>query len=222
LQTMRKLFSNIVSSPHEEKFRKVKKTNPAIQQKLFPQCFDVLRAAGFEDSGELLVYRVDPGQDLHEAMALVESLLMSLGEEPVVAAIAAKASSSSATPASSSTAVPQSRRAMQEERDKKNEGSIAEAAGQCPNGAGCITKGACQQVSGRAGCCTGSPSQWSQCRSTLRCYFGTQREPRSHTLIHIMYPMWELITLQLCNPSAGRPVPMRYVVAAPTSQGAGF
>jgi len=80
LDTVRKLLSNLVRSPAEEKYRQIKKSNPAIQSRLFPQCFDLLRAAGFQDSGDLLVYRSDPTEELHEVLALVESLLLSLGD----------------------------------------------------------------------------------------------------------------------------------------------
>jgi hypothetical protein len=116
LQTLQKLLGNITSSPHEEKFRKVKKTNPTIQQRLYPQCFDFLRAAGFQDDGDFLVYRLDPG-DLQEALAIVESLLMSLGEEPSAASQGyAKASSSTSAPARSPL---ESKRALQEEKERR-------------------------------------------------------------------------------------------------------
>merc|ERR1719401_2704998 len=119
LQTMQKLLGNITASPHEEKFRKVKKTNPTIQQRLYPQCLDVLRAIGFKDDGELLVYRLDAG-DLQEALAIIESLLMSLGEAPP----RESPTGYPATKASSSTSVPsrspfESKRAAQEERERR-------------------------------------------------------------------------------------------------------
>lgn len=121
LLTLQKLIGNVLASPHEEKYRKVKKTNPAIQQRLFPQCFDVLRAVGFEDSGELLLLRADPGPSFHEAKAIVDSLLMSLGEDPAAgysAAQPATKASSSTAPARAPLPV-QSKRSLQEERERK-------------------------------------------------------------------------------------------------------
>jgi len=116
LQTLQKLIGNITSSPHEEKYRKVKKTNPTIQQRLYPQCFDFLRAAGFEDDGELLVYRLDAGM-LQEALAIVESFVMSLGEEPSTAPKGyAKASSSTSAPSRSPL---ESKRALKEEKERQ-------------------------------------------------------------------------------------------------------
>jgi len=106
LETVKKLLTNLQTSPAEEKFRQVKKTNPAIQKRLFPQCFDLLRSAGFEDSGELLVYRRDPASDmvLSEVQIVIESVLLSLPEAPRVAAPAAGGYSSSSTGAVSSRA----------------------------------------------------------------------------------------------------------------------
>lgn len=123
LQTLQKLIGNIVASPHEEKFRRVKKTNPTIQQKLFPQCLDILRGVGFQDSGEFLVYSADVGPSLQEALVVVESLLLSLGEEPSSSSSAPKAKAAGYTPAKASTApavTPQeSKRSRQEESAKK-------------------------------------------------------------------------------------------------------
>eukprot|EP00929_Paragymnodinium_shiwhaense_P083296 TRINITY_DN44335_c0_g1_i1.p1 TRINITY_DN44335_c0_g1~~TRINITY_DN44335_c0_g1_i1.p1 ORF type:complete len:401 (-),score=83.40 TRINITY_DN44335_c0_g1_i1:91-1293(-) len=81
LSTTLKLLKNIQSAPHEEKYRTVRTSNPALQSRLFPQCFQLLRAAGFEDSADLLVYKRDPesDDDFLEALCLVESLVMSLG-----------------------------------------------------------------------------------------------------------------------------------------------
>lgn len=78
LEITKKLLTNIWTNPAEAKFRQVKKTNPAVQSRLLPQCMDILRAVGFKDDDELLVYRYDPGPLLTEAIAIVESLLMSL------------------------------------------------------------------------------------------------------------------------------------------------
>lgn len=125
LQTLQKLIGNIAASPHEEKYRRVKKTNPTIQQRLFPQSLDILRAVGFQDSGEFLIYSADPGPSLHEALAVVESLLMSLGE-PASSSTAVpkpKASATGGYAAQSSTAPAvtplESKRARQEESARK-------------------------------------------------------------------------------------------------------
>jgi len=120
LQTVWTLLSNVTKSPHQAKFREVKKTNPKIQSRLFPQCFDLMRAAGFEDSGELLVYRSDPGPQLHEAINVVESLLLSLGLDPT-----ATPSCSSSTPATPKAAPQpalnpaQAKRAIEQQRAER-------------------------------------------------------------------------------------------------------
>jgi hypothetical protein len=80
LDTVRKLLSNLVRSPAEEKYRQIKRSNPAIQSRLFPECYALLLAAGFQESGDLLIYLSDPSEELHEVLALVESLLLSLGD----------------------------------------------------------------------------------------------------------------------------------------------
>lgn len=98
LETLRKLMSNVRDQPDQAKFREVKKMHPAIQKRLFPQCFDFLAAAGFEDRGDVLLYRSDPGPVLHEAILVVESLLLSLGGAP-----AASSSSTSPAPATTSS-----------------------------------------------------------------------------------------------------------------------
>lgn len=98
LSTIQKLLTNIRGAPEQEKFRHVKLDNPAIQKRLFPQCLDLLRCAGFQDCGAELIYRGDPGATLfQEVLVIVESLVLSLPEEPKAAP--ASSSSSAAKPA---------------------------------------------------------------------------------------------------------------------------
>lgn len=78
LETVRKLLSNILNAPHEAKFRQIKLTNPAIKQRLFPECILVLLASGFKEDGALLVYNRDVGPDIRETLTTVESLILSL------------------------------------------------------------------------------------------------------------------------------------------------
>eukprot|EP00439_Symbiodinium_sp_Y106_P057997 s223_g8.t1 len=54
LSTVSKLLRNLVSSPHEEKYRRIRTTNPAIAERLFPECFDLLKATGFENASIIL------------------------------------------------------------------------------------------------------------------------------------------------------------------------
>lgn len=109
LDTVRTLLSNVVESPGQEKYRTIKKTNAGIRSKLFPECFDLLRAAGFEDHGEKLILR-EPGPDLVDVCNIVEALLMSQSTQP-------SASSSQAPvakkPGTTSTPNPVSRRVQQ-------------------------------------------------------------------------------------------------------------
>jgi len=127
LDTVRKLLSNVRDSPAQEKFRRVNKQNPAIQSRLFPECFDLLRAAGFQDDGDMLCYRKDPAQDqmFQEALAIVESLLLSLGDAAPAAAASTSAASSApaaaAAPATASSrrAPLESKRALQQQREDK-------------------------------------------------------------------------------------------------------
>jgi hypothetical protein len=135
LQTLQKLIGNVAASPHEEKYRRVKKTNPTIQQRLFPQCLDILRAVGFEDSGEFLVYSADAGLLFQEALVVIESLLMSLGAEPASSSSSAApkpkaATSSGYTPQTSKSpaASPmESKRARQEEAARKEKAAQAKS-----------------------------------------------------------------------------------------------
>eukprot|EP00811_Abedinium_folium_P034935 NODE_7773_length_1551_cov_8.372191.p1 GENE.NODE_7773_length_1551_cov_8.372191~~NODE_7773_length_1551_cov_8.372191.p1 ORF type:complete len:413 (+),score=132.68 NODE_7773_length_1551_cov_8.372191:81-1241(+) len=100
LQTLRTLLSNVATSPGEERYRRVKKTNAAIASRLFPQCFELLRAAGFEDAGDtMLLQQLMPDPVLHDVLSMVDALLLSLGPE-------AQPASSSAAPARA-TAPPQ-------------------------------------------------------------------------------------------------------------------
>lgn len=155
LQTLQKLIGNIVTSPHEEKFRRVKLTNPTIQQKLFPQCLDILRSVGFEDAGEFLIYRLDVGSSLQEAQAIIESLLMSLGEDPAsvssssssraapkqavsTGGYSAQSSSSSAAPAKSAF---ESKRARQEEIQNKAKSAQAKSAATAQDQLAALRKG---------------------------------------------------------------------------------
>lgn len=94
LQTVQKLLDNIRMSPAEVKFRQVKRSNPSIQQRLFPECQNLLKAAGFEETADLLVYSGDPAPEFFEVLAVVESLLLSLG-----GGSASSSSSSSSAPA---------------------------------------------------------------------------------------------------------------------------
>lgn len=120
LVTIQKLLSNLVTSPSEEKFRQVKKSNPAIQQKLFPECFGILLAAGFFDSGELFLYRKDCGSELHEALDVVNSLLLSMGSSP-----AASSSSTASYPAKLSPA--QEKKLLQEKQLDKQRSAAAKS-----------------------------------------------------------------------------------------------
>lgn len=129
LDTLRKLMSNVRDNPSQEKFRRVNTKNQAIQSRLFPECFSLLRAAGFKDEGDFLVYSRDPAADatFQEALVIVESLLMSMGDAPTAQPTSSAASSSSRAPAapasssSSSSARPplESKRAIQQQRQDK-------------------------------------------------------------------------------------------------------
>eukprot|EP00747_Dinoflagellata_sp_TGD_P167695 gnl/TRDRNA2_/TRDRNA2_192578_c0_seq1.p1 gnl/TRDRNA2_/TRDRNA2_192578_c0~~gnl/TRDRNA2_/TRDRNA2_192578_c0_seq1.p1 ORF type:complete len:386 (+),score=77.56 gnl/TRDRNA2_/TRDRNA2_192578_c0_seq1:70-1227(+) len=127
LQTVHKLLSNIVNSPAEEKFRRVKMSNPAIQKRLFPQCFDLLRVAGFkEESPDQLVYRGDPSPDFHEVVVVCESLLLSFGGEATRSSGSSAASSASTggyrcapQPTAKASNPAQSKRAIAEQKEKK-------------------------------------------------------------------------------------------------------
>lgn len=79
LVTVRTLLSNVVDQPGDEIYIRVKKSNPKVQ-KLFPQCHELLRLAGFSDDGDAFVYNVGktPGPQLHEALVYVEAILASL------------------------------------------------------------------------------------------------------------------------------------------------
>lgn len=108
LDTVRKLLVNVIESPEQERFRRINRANSAIQSKLFPACFDILRAAGFQDEGDLLLYKGDPKEDwqLEEVRAIVESLLLSVGGLIQPQAPSSSSSSRPATSSSSSAFVP--------------------------------------------------------------------------------------------------------------------
>lgn len=113
---MCKLLANIRDSPNQVKYRQVKKSNPAIQNRLFAQCFDLLCAAGFEDAGDLLCYRAEPGLLLQEAVDTINSLLLSLNDvdEP-----SSKPASSSTAMATATKGPLESKRALQQQRHEK-------------------------------------------------------------------------------------------------------
>lgn len=56
-EAMAKLLGNVVASPQEDRFRRLKKANAALQAKVFrfPACLALLRICGFEDEGQELV-----------------------------------------------------------------------------------------------------------------------------------------------------------------------
>lgn len=125
LELVRKLLGNILSHPQEAKYRQVKKSNAAIQSKLFPQCVGFLVSAGFEDSAEMLVYRREPGPMLAEVLAVVESLLSSF---PSTAA----SSSSAAAPPPAPTGAAGGKATAQQVRQEKarQEAKRAQASAQ--------------------------------------------------------------------------------------------
>lgn len=127
LDTVRKLLSNLVRAPDEEKYRQIKRSNPALQSRLFPECYTLLLAAGFQESGDLLLYVSDPGDDLHEVLALVESLLLSMG-----GCVEGGSSSSSrpATTAAASTSTPiqSKRQQLQKAQEKTKAESVKSQA----------------------------------------------------------------------------------------------
>lgn len=149
LDTVRKLLVNVIESPEQERYRRINRANPAIQSKLFPACFDLLRAAGFQDEGDLLYYRGDPKESwqLQEAQAIVESLLLSLGgpieaqvhtaaKDAATSASSQQQAASVAVRASSSTASAkqtpmESKRTQQQQRqDREREEARAAQANQ--------------------------------------------------------------------------------------------
>mmetsp|Transcript_22660 Transcript_22660/g.51787 ORF Transcript_22660/g.51787 Transcript_22660/m.51787 type:complete len:382 (-) Transcript_22660:111-1256(-) len=134
LSTLRKLLTNIRDSPEQVKFRRISKANPAILSRLFPACFDLLRASGFRDEGDVLLYQGDPRADpvFEEALSLVESMLMSLDDAKQAAPV--HPSSASSAPVSAQPRPPpiESKRALQQQRqDKiKQEAKQAQATAQ--------------------------------------------------------------------------------------------
>mmetsp|Transcript_12596 Transcript_12596/g.20072 ORF Transcript_12596/g.20072 Transcript_12596/m.20072 type:complete len:302 (-) Transcript_12596:11-916(-) len=54
ISTLMKILSNTVKDPANAKFRRLKRTNPALQAKVFavPGCAELLMAAGFEPDGD--------------------------------------------------------------------------------------------------------------------------------------------------------------------------
>lgn len=96
LETLQKLLTNIQRSPTETKFRQVRKSNAAIQSRLFPQCFDFLAAVGFKDVEDNLVFEANVGPEFGEAVAIIESLLSSF---VTTGTPASGASSSAVSPA---------------------------------------------------------------------------------------------------------------------------
>lgn len=57
LQTLQKMLFNVLGDPTEQKFRRVRTSNPAVQSKLVnvPGALDVLRSFGFKQDGEFFV-----------------------------------------------------------------------------------------------------------------------------------------------------------------------
>lgn len=103
LETVFKLLSNIQKNPHEAKYRQIRLTAPAIQKRLFFECVGFLFAAGFEEEGELLLYRKDASSPvLTETMQVVETLILSLGGS--VGGGGGPSSSSSSSPAAAAAA----------------------------------------------------------------------------------------------------------------------
>eukprot|EP00927_Polykrikos_kofoidii_P045091 TRINITY_DN38957_c0_g1_i1.p1 TRINITY_DN38957_c0_g1~~TRINITY_DN38957_c0_g1_i1.p1 ORF type:complete len:373 (-),score=71.02 TRINITY_DN38957_c0_g1_i1:111-1229(-) len=129
LGVVQKLLANIKANPNQEKFRQVKKTNPAIQARLFPQCFDILRAAGFQDVGDLLVFQAEPHDALSEALDLVSSLLMSLGEAPAPAATnqTSAAKTQVSPPSAAQSSRPKESKRSQLERQEKAKAEIRQS-----------------------------------------------------------------------------------------------
>ena len=62
LSTINKVISNIIKHPHEEKYRKLKRSNALINKKLVsvPGAIDVLMATGFVPCGDEYVLSVSP------------------------------------------------------------------------------------------------------------------------------------------------------------------
>lgn len=107
LSTLSKLLRNLLNSPHEEKYRRIRTTNPAIAERLFPECFDLLKATGFEERGEFLQFLGTPGSSVVEALEVVDSLVLSLG--PAEAAPKTSAAERPAAKAKSSQQMKQER-----------------------------------------------------------------------------------------------------------------
>jgi len=79
LLTVRKLLLDIVQHPEQEKYRSLRMANPTMQRKCFPQCFELLRRAGFEDAdGGEMMHSIKPGSDLHRVLAHVDLMLSQL------------------------------------------------------------------------------------------------------------------------------------------------
>lgn len=125
LEIVKKLLSNIRDSPDQEKFRSVKKNNAAIQSRLFPECLPLLQYAGFEDAGDILAFRGEPGPEFIEALTIVESLLLSLGDAPSSPERARQAPAATPATASSPSSGP---RASQKEVKARTAAQKAQAS----------------------------------------------------------------------------------------------
>jgi len=117
LETTQKLIANIVKHPGEAKYRQIKKQNETIQKRLFPQCFELLCAAGFLDDGNSMFFHGDPSSELHDTLAIIESVLMSLPEAP--AAPPASVPEGQVSSSSSRPGPMESKKTLQQKRQER-------------------------------------------------------------------------------------------------------
>lgn len=139
LETVRKLLGNIMRAPLEAKFREVRKSNPALQRRLFPECFDLLLAAGFQADGDVLLFRGDPDATFEQVALLLDSLIVSLGDgaplassssrepaarpQPSSASIRPQPSSASRAPVEAKRTTQQLKQDRQREESRKTQAS---------------------------------------------------------------------------------------------------
>eukprot|EP00344_Euplotes_crassus_P006458 CAMPEP_0196996226 /NCGR_PEP_ID=MMETSP1380-20130617/2159_1 /TAXON_ID=5936 /ORGANISM="Euplotes crassus, Strain CT5" /LENGTH=189 /DNA_ID=CAMNT_0042412123 /DNA_START=1 /DNA_END=570 /DNA_ORIENTATION=- len=75
LEILIKLIKNILKSPHEEKFRNIKKTNKAISTKLLSLSGieDLILALGYkDDNDEFYVFDIDKYSDLYKLKRAIQ------------------------------------------------------------------------------------------------------------------------------------------------------
>jgi len=79
--TLLKMVSNVATAPAEEKFRRIKLTNPAVQQRVgaFTGAVEFLQLAGFQ--------REASGESLHMPAEAVDQMLLAAAGENLNSAL---------------------------------------------------------------------------------------------------------------------------------------